>query len=101
MKNLKFIIKNKYQASIILGKIYSNECKTFKQNESIQTTYHSLPLLSLIKKLNAVLTVLIGITLVSLQTENERLCQPDKIYSVPPPLSVPTRVQQPHKIDTK
>ena len=45
------------------------------------------------------LTVLI--TLVSLQRENERLCQPDKIYSVPPPLSVPTRVQQPHKIDTK
>ena len=41
--------------------------------------------------------MLIGITLVSLQTENERLCQPDKIYSVPPPLSVPPRVQQPHR----
>ena len=36
MKNLKFLIKEKLLT--IVGQIYSDECKTFSQNESFQIT---------------------------------------------------------------
>ena len=51
MRNLKFLIKEKLLT--IVGQIYSDECKTFSQNESFQITSHSL-------------LSLIGITLVSI-----------------------------------